>query len=118
MRGTALSPLGPVIVFALRLCELWRQVVGREKLPRRKIVVLGGRVGFPDSACSVSSFVVVTSLYYSEEEAVFVGPSAPNLPTYLPTSLPSIRSSARECLAPVCRPQDIAYPIAPTLSDA
>ncbi|KZV82924.1 hypothetical protein EXIGLDRAFT_331261 [Exidia glandulosa HHB12029] len=35
----------------------------------------------------VSRLVVVASLYYSEAEAVFVGPSAPNLPTYLPTHL-------------------------------
>lgn len=58
------------------------------KLPRRKVVTLGGRVGFPDSTC-MSRRVRRGIMYYSEAEAVFVGPSAPNLPTYLPTVTPA-----------------------------
>ena len=57
------------------------------KLPRGKVVTPGGRVGIPDVCLSLYLYHIRQHVCTSEAEAVFVGPPAPIIPTYLPVFL-------------------------------
>lgn len=82
------------------LCgEIWRDaatvfMVGQTTAQK------GGRTGWEGWYSGEMHVLFRQFMYHSEAEAVFVGPSAPNLPTYLPSARNICGAATVSCFLP------------------